>query len=155
MAQRIGNEEAARTAIDVAEFLAAECDNGRINDGQHLIDVTEQQMIEKYFVGVLKLPEIDVSFEIVGLERKSLISADGLVIERFNDRRKKPMKAKNFALVYGESGAFVERGIVEEFHPAKTNGADNVGRRYIVLRHFGEIVSPRGRRSLQREARKS
>src|ERR1700721_1075992 len=81
MAQRIGNEEAARPAVGVAEFLAAECDNRRINDGQHFIDVAEQQTIEKNFVGVLELPEIDVSLEIVGLERKSLICADRLVIK--------------------------------------------------------------------------
>ncbi len=128
MAQRVGNEEAARTAVDVAEFLAAERDDRRIDDRQHFIDVAEQQTIEKNFVGVLKLPEIDVALEIIGLERKSLICADGLVIERFNDRRKEPVKAKQFALVYGESGAFVKRRIVEEFHPAMTNSADDVGR---------------------------
>jgi hypothetical protein len=81
MAQRIGNEKAARTAIDVAEFLATKRDDGCIDDGQHFFNVTEEQTVEEHLIGVLKLAKIDVALEIVGLERESLIGADGLIIE--------------------------------------------------------------------------
>ena len=65
MAKRIGNEKAARASIDVAEFLAAESDDRCVNDGQHLVDMSEKESIEEDFVGVLKLAEIDVAFEVV------------------------------------------------------------------------------------------
>jgi hypothetical protein len=42
VAQRIRDEEAARAAVDVAEFLATEGDHGRVNDGQHLVDMIEK-----------------------------------------------------------------------------------------------------------------
>lgn len=65
VAQRIGDKEAARTPIDVAEFLAAKSDHWRIDDRKHLVDMIEKQAIEENFVGVLKLAEIDVALEII------------------------------------------------------------------------------------------
>jgi len=99
MAKGIGNEKAARTAIDVAEFLAAKRDDGRIDDGQHFFNVTEEQTVEEHLIGVLKLAEIDMALKIVRLEREGLIGADGLIIERFDDGRKKAVEAKSLALV--------------------------------------------------------
>src|SRR4029077_5008945 len=53
-AERIGNEQAPRTPIDVAELLAAERDDRGVYDGQHLVDMSEKELIEKDFIGVLK-----------------------------------------------------------------------------------------------------
>src|SRR5579864_1289725 len=113
MAQRIRNEEAARTPIDMAEFLAAEGHDGRVHDGQHLINMIEEQAIEEHFVGVLKLAKINVALEIVRLERKRLVGADALIVERFYDWRKEAVETEDFSLRFGERGAFVERGIVQ------------------------------------------
>ena len=99
MAKRIGNEKAARPAIDVAEFLAAECNDGCIDDGQHFFNVAEEQAVEEHLVCVLKLAEINVALEIVGLEREGLIGSDGLIIERFDHGRKKAVEAESLALV--------------------------------------------------------
>jgi hypothetical protein len=113
VAQRIGDKEAARTPIDVAEFLAAKSDYWGVDDRKHLVDMIEKQAIEENFVGVLKLAEIDVALEIVRFQGKSLIGANALIVERLDDGRKKAVEAETLALVFGESGALVEGWIVE------------------------------------------
>ena len=55
VSQRVGNNQPARSAVDVAEFLAGLGDHRRIHDGQHLFDVVQQEPVEKNFVGVLEL----------------------------------------------------------------------------------------------------
>jgi hypothetical protein len=110
--QGIRDEKAARTAIDVAELLATERDDRRVDDRQHLLDMVEEEPVKEHFVGVLKLAKIDVAFEVVGLKAKRLISADALIFERFNYGGKQAVKAKDFTLLLRESGALVERRIV-------------------------------------------
>jgi hypothetical protein len=106
-AERIGNEQAARTPIDVAELLAAERDDRGVYDRQHLVDMSEEEPIEENFIGVLKLAEIDVAFEVVRFERESLIGSDVLVVKGFDNRRKKSVEAETLTLIFGEGGAFV------------------------------------------------
>jgi hypothetical protein len=72
----------------------------------------EEQPIEENFIGVLKLAEIDVAFEVVRFERKSLIGTDALVVKGFDNRRKKTVEAETLALVFGEGGTFVQGRIV-------------------------------------------
>jgi len=141
MTQRIGNEEAARTAIDVAEFLAAESDDWSVDDGQHLIDVVEEQAVEENFIGVLKLAKIDVALEVVGLERKGLVGANALIVERFDDGREKAIQAEEIALGFGEGSAFIERGIVEKIHSAKMDSSDRVLLAGFDQGHYASIVS--------------
>src|SRR5580704_14200815 len=140
-AERIRNEEAAWTPIDVTELLAAERDDRGVNDGQHLVDMSEEQPIEEDFIVVLKLAEIDVAFAVMRLERKSLIGSDALVVQGFDNRRKKTVEAETLTLVFGEGRAFVQRRIVEQIHAAKANGADDVGLRDVSRRHCLKIVS--------------
>jgi hypothetical protein len=140
-AERIGNEQAAWTPIDVAELLAAERDDRGIYDGQHLVDMSEEELIEENFIGVLKLAEIDVAFEVVRFERKSLIGTGALVVKGFDNRRKKTDEAEPLTLVFGEGRAFVQGRIVQEIHAAKANGADDVGLRDVRRRHGSKIVS--------------
>ena len=118
MSKRIRNEEPARPPVDVAKFLAAQRDDGRIDDGQHFLDVVEEQTIEEDFVGVLQLAKIDVAFEVVRLEGKSLMSAEALIVERFDDGRKKAVQVEGFALLVCKGGSLVERRIVEQVHAA-------------------------------------
>jgi hypothetical protein len=103
--------------------------------------MSEEEPIEENFIGVLKLAEIDVAFEVVRFERKSLIGSDVLVIKGFDNWRKKSVEAETLALVFGEGGAFVQARIVEEIHAAKANGADDVGLRDVSRRHCLKIVS--------------
>ena len=141
MAERIRNEEAAWTPIDVAELLAAERDDRGVYDGQHLVDMSEKEPIEEDFIGVLQLAEIDVAFEVVRFAREGLIGTDALVIKGFDNRRKKTVEAETLALVFGEGGAFVQGRIVEEIHAAKANSADDVWLRDVSRRHCYKIVS--------------
>src|SRR5580692_2507269 len=143
LAQRIRNEEAAWTAVNVAEFLAAEGDDGRVDDRQHFIDMVEKQAVEENFVSVLKLAEVDVALEVVRFQGKGLVGTNALVVERLDDGRKKAVEAEALALGFGESRAFVERGIVEKIHAAKADGADDVGLRDVNRWHRRKIVSLR------------
>jgi hypothetical protein len=97
--------------------------------------MSEEEPIEEDFIGVLKLAEIDVAFEVVRLERKSLIGADALVVKGFDNRRKKTVETETLTLVFGEGGAFVQGRIVEEIHAAKANGADDVWLRDVRRGH--------------------
>lgn len=108
VAQRIRNNQAARAPVDVAEFLARLCNHGRVNDGQHLLDVIEKKAVEKNLVGVLELAEINVTLEIVVLAQISFLSASGLFFNGFDYRREKPIKAEGLALLRGGGGAFVQ-----------------------------------------------
>jgi len=53
VAQRIGNEQAARPAINLAEVLASERDYRCVHNGHQFFDVIADHPIEKRFVGVL------------------------------------------------------------------------------------------------------
>jgi hypothetical protein len=69
--------------------------------------MSEEEPIEENFIGVLKLAEIDVAFEVVRFERESLIGSDVLVVKGFDNRRKKSVEAETLTLIFGEGGAFV------------------------------------------------
>ena len=140
-AERIGNEQAPRTPIDVAELLAAERDDRGVYNGQHLVDMSEKEPIEEDFIVVLKLAEIDVAFEVIRFERKRLIGTDALVVKGFDNRWKKTVEAETLTLVFGESRAFVQRRIVEKIHAAKAHGADEVWLRDVSRGHCCKIVS--------------
>jgi hypothetical protein len=70
-----------------------------------------------------------------------LIGANNLIVERLDDRRKKPVEAETFALVSGEGGSFVEGRIVKQIHAPKADGANHTSLRYFARRHCCEIVS--------------
>lgn len=147
MAQRVGNEKTARSAINVAEFLTPEGNHWRVDDGQHLFDMIEKEPVEEDFVRVLKLAQIDVAFEIVGFEGKCLVGADTLIVERFDNRGKKAVETKDFALRFREGGAFVERRIVQQIHAAKMDFTSSSLLTEIVPEHSCEIVSSRRARN--------
>ena len=141
MAKGIRNEKSAGAAVNVAEFLAAKRDDGSVDDGQHLLNMVEEQAVEEHFISVLKLAEIDVALEVVGLEREGLVGADALIVERFDDRRKQAVQSENRALVLRKGGAFVERRIVQQVHAAEADGTSGFLLGEVVRKHSGEIVS--------------
>ncbi len=50
----VGDEETARSAVDVAELLAGQAHGGRVHDRHHLLDVLRQDSIEQSLVAVLR-----------------------------------------------------------------------------------------------------
>ncbi len=76
VALRIGDEQAARAAIDVAELLAGEADRRRVDDRHHLGQVVEQEPVEQRLVGVLELAQVDVPFEVGRLRAIGLVRPD-------------------------------------------------------------------------------
>ena len=51
---RIGDEQAARPAIDVAELLAGHADHRRVDDRHHLGDVVVHKAVEERLVAILQ-----------------------------------------------------------------------------------------------------
>jgi hypothetical protein len=55
--------QAARTMVNVAVLLTPHPHAGRVDDGQHLLDVALDQPIKQRFVAVLQGAEKDVASE--------------------------------------------------------------------------------------------
>ena len=53
IAQRIGDEQAARPPVDLAELPTPLGNHRRVNDGGHLFNVVEQQAVELHGVALL------------------------------------------------------------------------------------------------------
>ena len=107
--------------------------DGSIDDGHHLFDVVQEQAVEENFIGVLKLAKIDITLQVVRLERESFIGADALFVERLDDGRQKAVEPKGFALVFREGRAFVQDRIVEQVHTAKADGTGCVSLDDLVM----------------------
>ena len=99
VAMRVGDEQAARPAVDVAELLAALADHRRVDDRQHLDDVVEQQPVEEHLVGVLQVAQVDVPLEVVVLPPVGLVGADHLLVQRLDLRRQQAVQAEAPALL--------------------------------------------------------
>jgi hypothetical protein len=108
IAQRVRNDQAARTPVNVAEFLARFRDDRGVNDRQHLLDVVEKQAIKENLVGVLKLAKVNVTLEIVVLAEISFVGTSRLFFNGFDYGREKAIKAEGLAFLRGEGGAFVQ-----------------------------------------------
>jgi hypothetical protein len=104
---RIRNNQSARAAVDVAEFLAGLGNDRSVNDGEHLLDMVEKQTVKKNFVGVLKLAEINVALEIVGFAKIGFVGTGGLFFDGFDDRREEAVETEGLALRESECRAFV------------------------------------------------
>ena len=87
VAQRVRNEQAPRTPVDVAELLTCQRDDRRVDHGRHLLDVIEEQPVEEDFVGVLESAQIDVALQVVGLPLIRFVRAKRLFLERLDVRR--------------------------------------------------------------------
>ena len=59
----------------MAEPLAGEADDGRIDQRHHLLDMVQQQTVEQGLVLVLQLPEKNVFLEIAALIAKRLVAS--------------------------------------------------------------------------------
>ena len=81
VAVRIGHEESARPAVDLAETLAGFAHGGRVDDRQRLGDVVAQHAIKQCFVAVLQRAQIDVLVEIIVTSGEFVPEMLGLLVE--------------------------------------------------------------------------
>ena len=131
--ERVRDEQPARPAIDVAELLARQSHDRRVDHRCHLLDVVEEQPVEEDLVRVLERAQVDVPLEVVGLSRVRFVSARHLLVERFDVRRQEALQSEVASLVLGERRALVHERQIEDF---RARGAGASSRRGRVLACF-------------------
>src|SRR6202040_2758009 len=95
----ITQKQAAWLSPDFAEPLAALAHRRRVDQRQHLLDVADQQRVEKCLVDVLEVAKEAVFGERGWFAVKRAQSAFYLFIERANVRRQQAVQTKKIALV--------------------------------------------------------
>ncbi len=110
----VAEEDAARLTPDLREALAAFSHGGRVDDGQHLLDVARDERVEERFIDVLEVAHEGVAGEVVGKRPEGLHAASHLLVERANLRRKQAVEREFVALRLGEGGALVEDGSLQQ-----------------------------------------
>src|ERR1035437_8804794 len=122
---RIGEEEAARPAPDLAEALAALSHDRGVNDRQQLFRVVRNQRVEKRFAIVLQVAHVAVLAKGGIATGQHSQAAFPLIFQGSDMRRQKAMQAECGAFLFGKGRAFVEPGIMEQLEPVKS-GANHV-----------------------------
>jgi len=84
--------------------------------------VIEQELVEEDFVRILQRTQIDVSLQVIVLSLVGLISADDLLLQALDVRRKKSVQLKLVSLLLGKRCAFIQSWVVDEIHPARDVG---------------------------------
>jgi len=90
----IGDEKAARTAVDLAEALAGQPDRRGIKDRQHLLDVVGHQPVEQRLVGVLQRAQVNVPGDVSGLLLIGPVPAARLLLQRLHHSRQQAAQAQ-------------------------------------------------------------
>jgi len=106
--------QAASTAVEMAELLTRLADRGRINDGQHLFQVIEEQSVIKGFVAILEREHIDVFLQVAGFDGIAFIGPLLLQAEISHAVGQQTAKAQPVPFVFRESGALVVHGVLAE-----------------------------------------
>ena len=106
---RIGDEEAAGTAVDVGELLARLAHGRGVDDRQHLGQMVGQQAIEQGLVGVLDVAQIDVLVHVVAKRHELTIGAFGLLFDGLDVLGQQAFQIEAAALLAGEGAALVEQ----------------------------------------------
>ena len=104
---RIREVQPARATVDVAVVLTARADAGRVDDGQHLLDVALDQPVKQRFVAVLQGTEEDVALKLGVAAPEVLVRARELLLDRRHVRRQQAEQTELAPLILGERAAFV------------------------------------------------
>ncbi len=109
-----GNPKPAAAAEDVTPLLTGSADRGRVDDGQELLEVVDDQTVEEPLVAVLKCRQADVLLQGVGLAGDVLVDPLLLLLDRARVVGQKPFEAKGQALLFGEGRALCIQGMLEQ-----------------------------------------
>ncbi|MEZ6073767.1 MAG: hypothetical protein R3C10_26685 [Pirellulales bacterium] len=102
------NKEPTRTPVDVAKAFACFTDGRRVDDRQHLVDVVDGKPIEKRFVRILQIAQVDVLFQIRGVLSEGLIATTQLLRNGFDLWRQQAKQTEFHAFFGGERGPLVQ-----------------------------------------------
>src|SRR6516225_10083703 len=95
-------EETARLAEGMAEFLAAEPYRGRVDDRQHAGEIVQKQRVKQNLDAVLQTAQEDVAFEIARQLPKGLHAPGDLLVEGCDVGRQQSMQVESVSLLVGE-----------------------------------------------------
>ena len=104
--------EPARTAVDVAEVLADLSNGRRVDDGDHLLEVIDEEAVEEGFVPVLERGQEEVALHVVARALVVLVRAGALLLFGRDARGQETAEPECVALVFGEARPLVEERIV-------------------------------------------
>ncbi|MNT09762.1 hypothetical protein D3C72_1445630 [compost metagenome] len=117
MAVLIRDEYPARTTINLGETLTGRADGRGVNHRHHLFEVILYQTVEKGFVGVLDVAQVDV-FVDFGFEALVLDpGAFGLLFDGFDHFRQQAKQVKTAALFRAEGAAFIQQRELQQYRP--------------------------------------
>jgi hypothetical protein len=106
--------EAPGVAVDVGELPHRLPHRGRVEDGEHLLQVVHQEGVEEDLVPVLEVPQVDVLLQRRGLQAVAAVDPLLLLLQGVDVGRKKAKEAQGPSLLLGEGRALVEEGKPEE-----------------------------------------
>jgi hypothetical protein len=114
VAMRPAQEQPARVAPIMAEFLAAFADGRRVDERKQLLEVPRQECVAERLVRVLQGPQEEIALEI-GLEFAQTLQAAGdLLVQGADMGRQETMQRKGVPLLLGERRPLVQQRIGEE-----------------------------------------
>ena len=106
--------QAAGAAEDVAELLARAAHRGRVDDGEELLEMVDEEPVEEGLVPVLQGGEADVALEGVALARDVAVGAPRLLLERAHGVGQQALEPERAPLLARERGALVVHGVAQE-----------------------------------------
>ncbi len=109
-AVRIGDKDATCAAVDLGEVFAGRADGRGIDNRHHLFEMIVEQAIEKGFVGVLNIAQVDVFIVIVFEILELTPGALSLLFDTLDRFRQQAVEVKFVALFKREGAAFIQQG---------------------------------------------
>jgi hypothetical protein len=117
----VAEEETARLAEGMAEFLAGESHRGRVDDRQHAAKIIQQQRVEQNLDAVLQAAQKHVPLKIGRQAPESLHTPGHLLFEGCDVWRKEPVQLESVSFLLGESSSFIEQRIVQKLVTEKSS----------------------------------
>jgi hypothetical protein len=92
--RRAGEEQPRGPAVDGAVLETRLADGRRVDQRHHLLDVIDDEPVEKHLVAVLEVGEVDVLLERIGLAADGREAALHLLFEREDPRRQQAAQSR-------------------------------------------------------------
>ena len=106
--------DAAVPPGDVTELQAGLAHRGRVDNGDHLVEVLDQQPVEQHLVAVQEALQEDELLHVVGLAPEVLERSLHLVLERRHARAQQSREFQRQALLLGERRRLVEHRVAQQ-----------------------------------------